>query len=202
MRARMAIYLNGISCELREVKLSNKPRDMLLISPKGTVPVLQLNDGHVIEESLDIVFWSFKIKNESNVYIKYKQNQENIDNMISTIDNKFKYNLDRYKYPDRYNDVDPVFHKKKCFEIITDLNSMLLDKKYFFSEEIGIADICIFPFIRQFRIADTKWFDEKMKLDNIMKWFVKINNSDIFNEVMFKYEPWLDNNKSFIFPNL
>ena len=56
MRARMAIYLNGISCELREVKLSNKPRDMLLISPKGTVPVLQLNDGHVIEESLDIVF--------------------------------------------------------------------------------------------------------------------------------------------------
>ncbi len=201
MRARMAIYVNRISCELREVKLSNKPREMLLISPKGTVPVLQLENGEVLEESLDIVFWAFNLNNETKTYKNYKSNENKYNDLISIIDNSFKYNLDRYKYPDRYSDIDINFHRNECLKIIKDLNSILLRDKYLFSDQIGIADICIFPFIRQFRIADTRWFDEEMNMSAVLEWFLRINESKIFNKVMIKYEPWLENYKSVIFNN-
>ena len=52
MRARMAVMQSGVTCELREVVLRGKLAPMLELSPKGTVPVLQLPDGAVLEESL------------------------------------------------------------------------------------------------------------------------------------------------------
>ncbi len=58
MRARMALIASGIACEIREVKLRNKPPEMLIASPKGTVPVLVLPDGTVIDESIDIMRWA------------------------------------------------------------------------------------------------------------------------------------------------
>ena len=67
MRARMAIYLADIECELREVYLKNKPTEMLEISPKGTVPVLQLNDGTVLDESLDIMNWVIDKNDKCNL---------------------------------------------------------------------------------------------------------------------------------------
>ncbi len=202
MRARMAIYINQICCELREVKLSDKPKEMLLISPKGTVPVLQLKTGKVLEESLDIVFWAFNINDQTEDYKRYKLNKNKFNDLISIIDNSFKYNLDRYKYPDRYSEIDINFHRNECYKIIRDLNSLLLNKKYLFSEYIGIADICIFPFIRQFRIADTRWFDEEMGLSSVLEWFLRINESEIFQNVMNKYEPWKEKYKSVIFNKL
>ena len=47
----MALCLTDIQCELREVSLKNKPSAMLDTSPKGTVPVLLLDNGNVIDES-------------------------------------------------------------------------------------------------------------------------------------------------------
>ena len=55
MRSRLAILKAGIKVELREVVLREKPLEMLRLSPKGTVPVLLLPDGTVIEESYDIM---------------------------------------------------------------------------------------------------------------------------------------------------
>ena len=199
MRARMAIYLNSISCELREVKLSNKPQEMLDISPKGTVPVLQLTDGKILEESLDIIFWAYKKNINSQIYNDYLINKKNIDELINIFDNSFKYNLDRYKYPNRFEGVDNLYHRGKCLDILKLVSQTLLNKNYIFSESLGIGDICIFPFIRQFRIANMEWFDEQIEIKNIITWFNKINSSDLFNKIMLKYDPWVDSDKPVIF---
>ena len=58
MRARMALLQAGRAFEAVEVSLGNKPAILLAISPKATVPVLQLPDGSVIEESWDIMRWA------------------------------------------------------------------------------------------------------------------------------------------------
>jgi glutathione S-transferase len=59
MRARMALLQAGVAYEAFEIVLRDKPAAMLAASPKGTVPVLVLSDGRVIEQSWDIVRWAF-----------------------------------------------------------------------------------------------------------------------------------------------
>ena len=58
IRARLALRYAGISYELKEVALRDKPAEMLALSPKGTVPVLHLHDGRVLDQSLDIMRWA------------------------------------------------------------------------------------------------------------------------------------------------
>ena len=58
----MALKQAGIVCELREVMLREKPEEMITLSPKGTVPVLELADGKVLDESLDIMHWALNIR--------------------------------------------------------------------------------------------------------------------------------------------
>ena len=59
MRARMALILASKKCELREILLKDKPDQMLQVSSKGTVPVLQFPDK-VLDESLDIISWAME----------------------------------------------------------------------------------------------------------------------------------------------
>jgi glutathione S-transferase len=58
MRARLAVLASDTVCEIREVKLSAKPAELLALSPKATVPVLDLRDGAIIDQSLDIMRWA------------------------------------------------------------------------------------------------------------------------------------------------
>ena len=58
MRGRMALWTAGITVELREVKLANKPPELIEASPKATVPVLVLDDGTVIDESIAVARWA------------------------------------------------------------------------------------------------------------------------------------------------
>ncbi|MBC7548078.1 MAG: glutathione S-transferase N-terminal domain-containing protein, partial [Polaromonas sp.] len=58
MRARLALATSGLPCELREISLKQKPPQMLAASAKGTVPVLVLPGGAVIDESLAIMQWA------------------------------------------------------------------------------------------------------------------------------------------------
>ena len=102
MRARMALKLGNIKCELREVELSNKPEHMIKISPKATVPVL-ITDGIVIEESIDIINWAIKKKNIFKNNIS-KKDELLTEEIIELFDTEFKYHLDRYKYSSRYKD--------------------------------------------------------------------------------------------------
>ena len=107
MRARMALLLANIQCEIREVSLDNKPKHMLEISPKGTVPVLILED-QIIDESMNIVNWAIT---ESKLFINNisRDQIEITESIINTFDNNFKYHLDRYKYSTRYKNINKEF---------------------------------------------------------------------------------------------
>ena len=198
MRARMAIKLCDIKCEIREVRLNNKPDQMIKKSPKGTVPVLVLKNK-VIDESNEIIDWALS---KNNVF-EGNLDQLNIDitnDLIKLFDSKFKYNLDRYKYSSRYENVNKEKHKIACLEILIYLESLMSDNKWILGSEINRLDISILPFIRQFRIADVEWFDSQNKIKNIKNIVLNFLNSDLFKDVMNRYDVWQENSKPVFFP--
>ena len=198
MRARMALQLTNIKCEIREVRLNNKPKHMLEVSPKGTVPVLILND-RTIEESMEVIDWALNQKNvfEGNL----KENQIKIsDELIIRFDDKFKYHLDRYKYASRYGDVDEIHHRKKCEKILLEIEDFISDEEWFFGKKINKLDISILPFIRQFRIADADWFDNHKRLKKVKNYLHNFLASKILKDVMINYAVWKEESEISYFP--
>ena len=196
MRARMAIHISGQKCELREVLLRDKPPSMLEYSAKGTVPVLILQDGKVIDESLDVIDWALNL-NDPDDWQRSKD-KEKTKELIKINDGEFKYHLDRYKYSKRYDNEDPEFHRKKCLKFIELINNELNNSEYIFDDNISYADIVLLPFIRQFRIADIEWFDS-LPYDNLKKWLSSFLNSSLLNSIMKKYDLWKEGDKSIVF---
>ena len=198
MRVRMALRLANIQCEIREIRLNNKPDSMLDVSPKGTVPVLIL-DETVIDESVDIIDWVIK---KRNIFVgNITESQISLTNKIIDIfDDKFKHHLDRYKYSSRYENEDPLFHRNECKKILLEVNGLISDKDYFFSNEFNKIDISILPFLRQFRIADAKWFDEDMNIPRIHKYLHKFLQSKLLEDVMVNIKEWKEGSDIKIFP--
>ena len=196
MRARMAIHISDQRCELREVLLRDKPPSMLQYSAKGTVPVLILQDGKVIDESLDVIDWALNL-NDPDDWQRSKD-KEKTKELIKINDGEFKYHLDRYKYSKRYDNEDPELHRKKCLKFIESINNELNNSKYIFDDNISYADIVLLPFIRQFRIADIEWFDS-LPYDNLKKWLSSFLNSSLLNSIMKKYDLWKEGDKSIVF---
>ena len=198
MRARMALQLTNIKCEIREVRLNNKPKHMLEVSPKGTVPVLILND-RTIEESMEVIDWALNQKNvfEGNL----KEYQIKISNeLIERFDDEFKYHLDRYKYASRYGDVDEIHHRKKCEKILLEIEDIISDEEWFFGKKINKLDISILPFIRQFRIADPNWFDNHKGLIKVKNYLHNFLASNLLKDVMINYDVWKEESEMSVFP--
>ena len=196
MRARMAIHISGQKCEIREVLLRDKPPSMLEYSAKGTVPVLILQDGKVIDESLDVIDWALNL-NDPEDWQRSKYTKKTKE-LIKINDGEFKYHLDRYKYSKRYDNEDPEFHRKKCLKFIESVNNELNNSKYIFDDNISYADIVLLPFMRQFRIADMEWFDS-LPYDNLKKWLSSFLGSSLLNSIMKKYDLWKEGDKSIVF---
>ena len=196
MRARMAIHISGQKCELREVLLRDKPPSMLEYSAKGTVPVLILQDGNVIDESLDVIDWALNL-NDPDDWQRSKDTKKTKE-LIKINDGEFRYHLDRYKYSKRYDNEDPEFHRKKCLKFIELINNELNNSEYIFDDNISYADIVLLPFIRQFRIADIEWFDS-LPYDNLKKWLSSFLGSSLLNSIMKKYDLWKEGDKSIVF---
>ena len=198
MRVRMAFRLANIQCEIREIRLNNKPDSMLNASPKGTVPVLILDEA-VIDESVEIIDWVIK---KRNIFVgNITESQISLTNkIIGIFDDKFKHHLDRYKYSSRYKNEDPLFHRNECKKILLEINDLISDKDYFFSKEFNKIDILILPFLRQFRIADAKWFDEDMNIPRIHRYLHKFLKSKLLEDVMVNIEEWKEGSDIKIFP--
>ena len=196
MRARMAIHISGQKCELREVLLRDKPPSMLEYSAKGTVPVLILQDGKVIDESLDVIDWALNL-NDPDDWQRSKDTKKTKE-LIKINDGEFKYHLDRYKYSKRYDNEDPEFHRKKCLKFIESVNNELNNSEYIFDDNISYADIVLLPFIRQFRIADIEWFDS-LPYDNLKKWLSSFLDSSLLNSIMKMYDLWKEGDESIVF---
>tara|TARA_B100000131_G_scaffold69372_1_gene65681 strand:+ start:462 stop:1058 length:597 start_codon:yes stop_codon:yes gene_type:complete len=198
MRARMALKLANIKCEIREVRLNNKPKDMLEASPKGTVPVFVLKDK-IIDESIEIINW---VVSKSDLF-KGNISHEKIiltERLINTFDNDFKYHLDRYKYSTRYGDIDIAEHRNECMKILIELDGMLSQDIWFFGKKVNKLDISILPFIRQFRIANTEWFDQQKEIKNVQRLLNNFLESSLFKDVMFNYKVWEEGIEPIYFP--
>ncbi|MDA8884981.1 glutathione S-transferase N-terminal domain-containing protein [Gammaproteobacteria bacterium] len=199
IRARMVLKLANIKCELREVRLNNKPDHMLEISPKGTVPVLILED-EVIDESIEIINW---VLDKIDVF-KGNIDQTQIEltqSLISIFDDKFKYHLDRYKYSNRYKDSDLEFHRNACFQILLELENIIANDAWIFGDKLNKLDISILPFIRQYRIADIIWFDAQSDINKVQKILNNFIDSSLFKEVMLNYEEWDEISDPIYFPS-
>ena len=194
IRARSAIYFSKTKVEIREILLKNKPIEMLTISPKGTVPVLQLKD-RILEQSLDIMIWASKKNDKFNLLLPVIEDNENFLNLVNKFDIQFKYHLDRYKYSSRYitdeNFLGKTFHRDQALEILLYIEKKLSDEGlYLHKNKLSILDLALFPLIRQFKIADPEWFDNNKKLTIVKKWLENLINSIFFKKVMYKYALW------------
>lgn len=199
MRARMAIISSGVSCRLREVVLRDKPAEMLEVSPKGTVPVVVAGDDQIIEESLDVINWALA-QNDPEDWLKPPQDSPaDMHALIAQADGPFKQALDRYKYSNRYEDVDSSEQRALGLEFLTQLNTRLANQSYLFGDRICLADIAIFPFIRQFANTDRAWFDG-LDLPHLQDWLAKHLNSDRFKAIMSKYKQWHPGDEEPLFP--
>ena len=198
MRARMALKLTNTKCEIREVRLNNKPKQMIDKSPKGTVPVLVL-EKEVIDESNDIIEWALSSNNIFDGNIDNDQ-IDLTNNLIELFDSKFKYNLDRYKYATRYENIDKDKHKMECLDILINLENVISNKEWILGSKINKLDISILPFIRQFRIADIEWFDKQNNIKGVQKILFNFLDSNLLKEVMYKYDVWEENAEPQFFP--
>ncbi|MEJ7934419.1 glutathione S-transferase [Sphingobium sp. AN558] len=182
MRARMALLVSGQRVALREIVLRDKPAEMLALSPKGTVPVLLLPDGGVIDQSLDIMHWALA-RHDPEGWLA----QEDAE-LIAANDGPFKHHLDRYKYASRHGS-DPLVHRCAALVYLGLLEQRLGISEYLCGTSRSLTDIAIFPFVRQFAATDPIWFADE-PLPRLRAWLDGHVASDLFNRAMIRNAPW------------
>lgn len=187
MRARMALLVSETPCELREVKLREKPAEMIAASPKATVPVLVLPDGEVIDESIDIMRWALA-RNDPEDWLAGDDRD-----LIATNDGAFKHHLDRYKYPDRHAS-DPAEHREHGVALLVPLDTRLRAHSHLCCDHRTLADIAILPFVRQFAATDRAWFDT-LPLAALQRWLATLLASDLFARTMVAHPQWAAGDK-------
>ena len=179
MRARMALKLANIEVEIREISLRNKAAHMLQMSPKGTVPVLILVDGTVIDESLAIMQYAL----QANIH-------KGLLELITENDTNFKQALDAYKYPERNQKKSQTEYRQQGEVFLQQLENMLQQNVYLFAATPSFADYAIFPFIRQFAAVDLVWFggfnQDSANYPKLCTWLKSLVESDLFKSVMEK----------------
>jgi glutathione S-transferase len=189
MRARMALHVAGISCEHREVELKAKPSEMLDASAKGTVPILVLHDDRVLDESLKIMYWALE-KNDPHKWLKPQTGRSDaMQGLIADNDGPFKNDLDRYKYPNRYDAAPAHLHRDRGLGFLARLDSQLSADGQLYGARISMADIAIFPFVRQFANTDRDWFDA-LPLPALQSWLDHHTGSKLFAAIMEKHDIW------------
>ena len=189
MRARLALFVSGMSVELREVSLRDKPASMLAASPKGSVPVLVLPDGQVIDESWDIMQWALHQHDPESWLGQNDRHVDAANTLVNENDNTFKYHLDRYKYPDRYPEYPQIHYRRMAEEFLMQLESRLGASRCLLGDGLSIADAAIFPFIRQFAEVDKAWFAQS-PYPELRRWLKDFIDSEDFVSVMLKYALW------------
>ena len=187
MRARMALHCAEISVEMREISLRDKPPEMLAISPKGTVPVLQCADGRVIDQSLDIMNWALAQNDPQHWLRDYPELDQTA--LISCNDTNFKYWLDRYKYAERYPEFEASYYRQQALACQIDiLEGLLAQTPYLGGTTPVLSDIAIFPFVRQFAAVDAMWFATS-PYPATRRWLEGWIESVLFKKTMAKPTP-------------
>ncbi len=187
MRARLAIYVANIAVEIRQISLRNKPAHLLQVSPKGTVPVLVLQTGVVIEQSLDIMFWALQ-QDDPCDWLDADFGKMQV--LITENDTHFKQVLDRYKYPERYPQLTQTHYRQQGEIFLQQLEVLLNQHIYLLKDSISLADMAIFPFVRQFAAVDSAWF-ESSNYPKLQNWLNNLLGSALFERVMKKQPTYI-----------
>ncbi len=199
MRARMALVYSDVKVELREVDLKNKPDELLTISPKATVPVLLLNDGTLLEESLDIIQWAISIQDLDGWKNLNTEQAKLAKLLINENDSDFKTQLDKYKYSQRFPEQSEIYYRQQGEKFLTSLNETLENTHYLVKNNLTYADIAIAPFIRQFANVNKDWFVNS-EYNLVVQWLDGILESQLFDKTMRKYDVWNKEHDKIIFP--
>jgi len=199
MRARLALDVGGQECELREIVLRAKPLEMLQATPKGTVPVLVVADGEVIDESLDIMLWALARSDPEHWLTPDADSLQGMLALIAQFDSHFKQHLDRYKYPDRFDGADSLTSRTEACLDLRLLENRLARTAYLAGEGVSLADMAIAPFVRQFANVDAAWFASQ-SLPSVQRWLTTIVASERFERIMRPVPVWLPGTRGVSFP--
>ncbi|HBF07519.1 MAG TPA: glutathione S-transferase [Gammaproteobacteria bacterium] len=183
IRARMALLLYGVAYETVEVSLKEKPEALLKLNPAGTVPVLVIDENTVIAESLDIIRWAMA-QNEKQGPLIAGESQM-MQELIQINDTQFKHWLDRYKYADRHPEQTEEDYQFEVQRFLNLYDAHLQTSQFFAGVKPSIADIAIFPFVRQCAAVKPEWFDS-LAMPSLQRWLDYWLNNDAFKEVMKK----------------
>jgi len=190
MRARLAIHYSGIEIEHREILLKDKPAAMLEASPKGTVPVVVLPNGTVIDESRDVMMWALQQHDPQTWYHGLTEEQQaDINDWIDRNDNDFKPWLDKYKYSVGYPEHSEAYYREQCEAFLKQLNEQLSNSAYLMGDSESLADNAIFPFVRQCAFVDKSWFDAA-PYPHLQRWLQQFLKSARFEDIMHKHPLW------------
>jgi glutathione S-transferase len=85
-------------------------------------------------------------------------------------------------------------------KILNNLEKIISGYEWIFGKNINKLDISILPFIRQFRIADPKWFDSQLPIKNIHRLLNNFLESKLLNETMINYQVWEEGSLPVFFP--
>ncbi len=198
MRARLALAVSGHTCEHREVVLRNKPQGLLQASPKGTVPVLVLPDGRVLEHSLDIMLWALARHDPQGWLTPSQGDVQSMLALIAECDGPFKQALDRCKYPSRYPEADPGAERAKAVAWLDTLEQRLAAQPHLFGHHAALADMAIAPFVRQFAGIDADWWAAQ-PWPNLQVWLARWQASELLASVMHKLPAWVDGTSGVVF---
>jgi glutathione S-transferase len=189
MRARLALAVSGQVCELREVVLARKPAALLHASAKGTVPVLVLPEGRVLEQSLDIMLWALRRHDPQQWLGDSDPALQAMLQLVAHCDGEFKFHLDRYKYPNRYDLNDGTPHQSQGSMFLHQLHNRLMANTYLLSGSPCLADMAIAPFVRQFAHTNPVWFASQ-PWPALQAWLNRFETSNLFLQIMSSYAPW------------
>jgi len=198
MRARLGLASSGQQVELREVVLRDKPAAMIEASPKATVPVLVLNNGVVIDESFDVMLWALEQSDPEGLRDCSNEILEAMDILVAESDGPFKLALDRYKYPNRYENISREDQRELGAEFIHKLDVLLEGCAFLFGDRFSFADAAILPFVRQFAHVDRDWFWAG-DWTNAIRWLDAFLESDRFKAIMIKYPQWKNGDEGLAF---
>jgi glutathione S-transferase len=199
MRARLALLASGTQVEWREIVLRDKPAALLQASPKGTVPVLVLPDGQVLEQSLDIMQWALRGHDPLQWLPPSEERLQEALQWIARCDGEFKHHLDRYKYPHRYQLADGLAHRAQAAVFLLALEHLLKTQPFLHGDHFGLADAAIAPFIRQFAHTDTTWFAAQ-DWPALHAWLQAFEASELFGICMHKAALWHEGATPTFFP--
>ena len=200
MRARLAINASQCRVHLREIQLREKPTEFVSASPKGTVPVLVLPDGQVIDESRDIMIWALQQSDPQGWLRLWQADPAFCDAFLHRLDGPFKQQLDRYKYASRFEPFIRQQSRRDAFVFLAEINQFLeTGAGYLSGADFGVLDAATLPFVRQFRGVDEIWFDSQ-PWPHLHHWLGMFLNSADFGVVMQKYQPWQADDNAVLFP--